>query len=145
MAAKDNRLAVLYVDGEPQSRRTFLRACQEQFRVFTAAGSLEALDLLKEHEAEVGVLVAVRCMLKPKGTWLLQRVRECHPQVIRLLASDGCSQGAETSALLDGTAEGIIPIPWDPPELRKQLHNELERFGPRLTDRSAEAKEARSA
>jgi len=145
MAKRDNRLPVLYVDGEAQSRRTFLRACQEQFSVFMSAGALEALDRLREHVAEIGVVVAARCMPKAKGTWLLQRVRERYPQVVRLLASDGCSQCAEETALLDGTAEGIIPIPWDPPELRKQLHTELERFGPRLTDRSAEAKEAPSA
>lgn len=49
MTERDNRLAVLYFDGELQSHRAFLRACQEQFHVFTAAGSLEALDRLKEY------------------------------------------------------------------------------------------------
>jgi response regulator RpfG family c-di-GMP phosphodiesterase len=145
MTKRDNRLAVLYVDGEAQSHRAFLRACQEQFRVLMAADSLEALDRLKEHVAEIGVVVAARCMPKAKGTWLLQRVRECHPQVVRLLASDGCSQYAEKTALQEGTAEGIISIPWDPPELRKRLHIELERFAARQHEGSAEAKEAPSA
>jgi response regulator RpfG family c-di-GMP phosphodiesterase len=131
MAEPDKHFAVLYVDWCEPSRRAFHLVCHEQFWVLTASTNLDGLDQLEEHKGEVGVIVAARCMPAQSGTWLLQRIRECHPQLVRLLASDGCSLAAEEAALQDGAAEGIIPIPWEPAELRNRLRVELERFGSR--------------
>jgi response regulator RpfG family c-di-GMP phosphodiesterase len=128
MAEKDKHFAVLYVDCCEPSRKAFHLVCHERFRVFTAATNLEGLDQLEEHKRAVGVIVAARCMPTQSGTWLLQRARDCHPQVFRLLVSDGCSLAAQEASLQDGTAEWIIPIPWEPDELKERLHLELERF-----------------
>jgi response regulator RpfG family c-di-GMP phosphodiesterase len=131
MGDEGNNFTVLYVDNWEPSLRAFRRACQEQFRVLTALNSLEGLDQLREHQNEIGVVVAARCMPIRKGTWLLQRARECHPQIVRILASDGCSSVEEEDSLRAGIAERIIPIPWEPPELIKRLHAELQRFAVR--------------
>ena len=128
MADQDRHFAVLYVDSCEPSRRAFHLVCQGQLRVFTTSTNVEALNQLEEHKREVGVVVAARCMPTQSGTWLLQRLRERHPPIVRLLASDGCSLAAEEAALQDGTAEGIIPIPWEPAELKERLRLELERF-----------------
>ena len=135
MADQVNSFAVLYVDIWESSLRAFRRTCQEQFRVITASNSMEGLDRFEEHKHGIGVVVAARCMPIRRGTWLLQRARECQPQIVRVLASDGCNPVEEEDALRDGIAEGIIPIPWEPPELMKRLHVELQRFAVRRGDR----------
>jgi response regulator RpfG family c-di-GMP phosphodiesterase len=128
VADQDNNFAVLYVDTCESSLRAFGLVCGEQFRVLTASSGLEGLAQLNEHKDEIGVIVVARCMPIRRGTWLLQRARECHPQVVRLLASDGCCLMEEEASLRDGVARGIIPIPWDPQELKQRLHAELQRF-----------------
>jgi response regulator RpfG family c-di-GMP phosphodiesterase len=145
MAEQGSNFAVLYVDNGESSLRAFRRACEDQFRVITASNSIEGLDHLKEHKHEIGVVMAARCMPIRRGTWLLQRARECVPQIVRLLASDGCSLVEEEDSLRDGIAEGIIPIPWDPPELKMRLHAELQRFAVRRGGRPVGVKEALSA
>jgi response regulator RpfG family c-di-GMP phosphodiesterase len=128
MADEGNNCAVLYVDSCESSLRAFRLVCGEQFRVLTASSGLAGLAQLNEHKDEIGVIVVARCMPIRRGTWLLQRARECYPQVVRLLASDGCNLMEEEASLCDGTAHGIISIPWDPPELKQRLRTELERF-----------------
>jgi len=128
MADQGNNFAVLYVDNWESSLRAFRRACEDQFRVITASNCIEGLDQLKEHKHEIGVVMAARCMPIRRGTWLLQRARECVPQIVRLLASDGCSLAAEEASVREGMAEGIIAIPWEPAELSKRLRLELQRF-----------------
>ena len=139
------RFTVLYVDDQQASRRAFRLACEESFPVLSASSHREALELLRHHKDDIGVVVVARCMENRSGSWLLQRARECHPQPVRLLASDGCSRWAEDEALRNGSAEGIVPIPWDPPELTKRLRTELERFAARRNDGLAQAKEAPNA
>jgi hypothetical protein len=134
MADEDNQFAVLYVDSTEPSLRAFRLACQGQFRVLTASTTLEALRRLWEHKDEVGVIVAARCMPRSGGSALLRLMCMRQPQVVRLLASDGCSLLAEQNELGDGTAEGIIPIPWDRTELQRTLRNGLERFAGRASD-----------
>jgi PleD family two-component response regulator len=136
MGDEGNHFAVLYVDSYEPSLRAFRLACQGQFRVLTCSTSREALERLEQYKNEVGVVVAAGCLCKRIGTEVLRRALECHPEVIRLLASDGCSLVEEEKSLRDGTAEGIVPIPWEPAELRKRLRAELERFAARKNDPS---------
>jgi two-component system, probable response regulator PhcQ len=145
MADRDLRFGVLYVDDQESSRKAFRLACGEEFPVLTASNHREGLKLLGRHNDEIAILVVARCMENRKGDQLLQCVRACHPQVVRLLASDGCSPWAEQEALENGSAEGIIPIPWDPPELTKRLGTEFERFAAQQNDGSVAAKEAPNA
>jgi response regulator RpfG family c-di-GMP phosphodiesterase len=127
MAEQDENLAVLYVDDERKSLKMFQLLCQDQFRVMTASTAHQGLALLNKHGHEIGVIVADRCMAGPTGIWLLHRARQLHPHMVRILASDGCNPAAEEASLRDGTAQGMICIPWEPAELKKRLRTELER------------------
>ncbi len=132
MAEQDKNFAVLYVDDEEKSLKMFRLLCEDEFRVMTASNARQGLALLNKHKDEIGVIVANRCMARPTGIWLLHRARQLHPHVVRLLASDGCNRAAEEASLRDGSAQGLIPIPWEPAELNGKLRLELERFAVQL-------------
>ena len=128
MAEMDKNPAVLYVDDEEKSLKMFRLICQDRFRVMTASTACQGLDMLNKHSDAIRLLVADRCLARRSGIRLLRRARLLHPHVVRLLASDGCNPEAEEALLRDGTAQGIIPIPWEPAELSTRLWLELERF-----------------
>jgi response regulator RpfG family c-di-GMP phosphodiesterase len=125
---QDGWPAVLYVDDEPLSLKLLPRLCEGHFRVFTASTAREGLDLLEAMKGTIGVVLADRCMPQPNGAWLLARARELHPAVIRILASDGCCPWDEETLVRDGTAQGLLRMPWDLETLILTLRLELERF-----------------
>ncbi|SPE56475.1 hypothetical protein SBV1_2400007 [Verrucomicrobia bacterium] len=127
MAEQHKSFAVLYVDDEATSLKMFRLLCQDEFRVMTASTARQGLELLNKHKDGIGVVVPDRCMARLTGIWLLGRAREFHPHVVRLLASDGCDPAADEASLGEGTAQGMISIPWEPAELKERLRAELER------------------
>jgi DNA-binding NtrC family response regulator len=122
------QFVVLVVDDEEAMLRSFKREFGDRFRILTAARADEGLNLLKQHEDEVGVLIADSVMPGHKGTWLLEQARDIKPHLVRIYWSCCC---VHEDALLEACKIGIhkfIMLPYDPPTMEQTLRGALEQF-----------------
>src|SRR5438105_4311679 len=122
------KFAILYVDDEEKSLKYFARAFEEQFRILTATNAQDGLKLLQEHQEEIGLLMTDQRMPGEKGVWLLERVRQLKPQIIRILATAYSDMEAAIAAVNTGAIYKYVTKPWDPPELENTLKRGLEFF-----------------
>jgi two-component system probable response regulator PhcQ len=122
------KFAVLYVDDEEMSLKSFARAFSDQFLILTAANAQDGLKLLEEHGQEIGVLMTDQRMPGESGVWLLERARQFHPRVIRILATAYADMDAAISAVNSGAIYKYVTKPWDPPQLEHTLKRSLEFF-----------------
>jgi len=122
------RFAVLYVDDEEKSLKSFERAFNDQFRILTAPNAQEGLRLLEEHQDNIGLLMTDQRMPGEKGVWLLERARQLRPRIIRILATAYADMDAAIAAVNTGAIYKYVTKPWDPPQLENTLKRGLEFF-----------------
>lgn len=122
------RYAVLYVDDEEASLRTFTRAFEDQFRIVTATSAREGLELLERHKDEIGLLLTDQKMPGEKGVWLLERARQLEPRIVRILVTAYAEMDAAIAAVNTGAIYKYISKPWDPHQLGNTLQRGLEFF-----------------
>src|SRR5436190_6576052 len=122
------RFAILYVDDEEKSLKYFARAFGEQFRILTAPTAPEGLQLLEQHQDDIGVLMTDQRMPVEKGVWLLEKARQIQPRIIRMLATAYADMDAAIAAVNTGAIYKYITKPWDPPQLETTLKRGLEFF-----------------
>ena len=122
------KFAILYVDDEEKSLKSFARAYEDQFRILTAINAQDGLKLLEKHGEEIGVLMTDQRMPGEKGVWLLENARQLHPRIIRILATAYADMEAAISAVNTGAIYKYVTKPWDPPQLEETLKRSLEFF-----------------
>lgn len=122
------KFAILYVDDEEMSLTAFTRAFGDRFRIFTAPTAVEGLQLLEQHQDEIGLLMTDQRMPAEKGVWLLERARRLRPRIIRVLVTAYSDMEAAITAVNSGAIYKYITKPWDPPLLEETLKHGLEFF-----------------
>jgi two-component system probable response regulator PhcQ len=122
------KYAVLYVDDEEKSLISFTRAYSDDFRVFTATNAQDGLKLLEQHADGIGVLMTDQRMPAEKGVWLLERARQSHPHILRMLVTAYADMEAAIAAVNSGAIYRYITKPWDPAQLELTLRHALEFF-----------------
>src|SRR5271169_5772133 len=122
------KYAVLYVDDEEKSLKYFVRAFEDQFRIFTATNAQDGLKLLEEHKDEIGLLMTDQRMPGEKGVWLLERARQLRPRILRMLVTAFADMDAAISAVNTGAIYKYVSKPWDPPQFEMTLRHALEFF-----------------
>jgi two-component system probable response regulator PhcQ len=122
------KFAVLYVDDEEMSLKSFARAFGDQFRIFTAPNAQDGLKLFEKHKDEIGILITDQRMPGEKGVWLLERVRQVSPRIVRILATAYSDMDAAISAVNTGAIYKYVTKPWDPPQLQQTLTRAMEFF-----------------
>jgi two-component system probable response regulator PhcQ len=122
------KFAILYVDDEEKSLVNFKRAFGDEFRVLTAANASDASRLVQTHLTEIGVLMTDQRMPGEKGVWLLERVRQIRPQIIRILVTAYADMDAAIAAVNSGAIYKYVAKPWEPAELELTLKQALEFF-----------------
>ena len=122
------KFAILYVDDEEKSLKTFARAFNDQFRILTAVNAQEGLRLLEEHKDDIGLLMTDQRMPGEKGVWLLEKARQLRPHIIRILATAYSDMDAAIAAVNTGAIYKYVSKPWDPPQLENTLMRGLEFF-----------------
>jgi two-component system probable response regulator PhcQ len=122
------KYAILYVDDEEKSLKYFVRAFEDQFRIYTAINAQEGLKSLEEHKDGIGLLMTDQRMPGEKGVWLLERARQLRPQIIRILATAYADMDAAIAAVNTGAIYKYVTKPWDPPQLENTLKRGLEFF-----------------
>jgi two-component system probable response regulator PhcQ len=122
------KFAVLYVDDEEKSLVNFTRAFGDDFTVLTVNNAAAAFELVQQRAGEIGVLMTDQRMPGEKGVWLLERVRQLRPQIIRILATAYADMDAAIAAVNSGAIYKYVTKPWDPAELQLTLKQSLEFF-----------------
>jgi two-component system probable response regulator PhcQ len=122
------KYAVLYVDDEEKSLVNFTRAFGDDFKILTANKAVDALALVQAHTAEIGVLMTDQRMPGEKGVWLLERVRQLRPQIIRILVTAYADMDAAIAAVNSGAIYKYVSKPWDPAQLELTLKQSLQFF-----------------
>jgi len=122
------KFAVLYVDDEEKSLVAFTRAFEDDFKIFTASSAAAGYQLAQQHAAEIGVLLTDQRMPGEKGVWLLERVRQLRPQIVRILVTAYTDMDAAIAAVNSGAISKYVSKPWDPVQLELTLKQSLEFF-----------------
>jgi two-component system probable response regulator PhcQ len=122
------KFAILYVDDEEKSLVNFTRAFEDDFKVFTANNATAAYELAQKHAGEIGVLMTDQRMPGEKGVWLLERVRQLRPQIIRIIVTAYTDMDAAIAAVNSGAIYKYVTKPWDPAQLELTLKQSLEFF-----------------
>ncbi len=129
------QFAILYVDDEERSLKTFSRAFEDEFRIFTATNAKDGAKLLEEKADEIGVLITDQKMPGESGNWLLQQANRIQPRIVRILATAYTDFKDAVAAINDGGIFHYVNKPWDPAHLEGQLRRAMEFF---LTQRENE-------
>jgi two-component system probable response regulator PhcQ len=122
------KFAILYVDDEEKSLVNFTRAFGGDFKILTASTAADAYELVQKHAGEIGVLLTDQRMPGEKGVWLLERVRQFKPQIIRVLVTAFTDMDAAIDAVNAGAIYKYVTKPWDPVQLELTLKQSLQFF-----------------
>jgi len=120
------RKGVLLVDDETQALKYFKKAFEDRFVVFSAASAKDALALLAEHSAEVGVIVTDQRMPEASGVELLREVRRQYPHVVRILTTAYSELDLLIEAINTGAIYSFVSKPWQIEDLDRTLSAALE-------------------
>jgi putative nucleotidyltransferase with HDIG domain len=115
-----NDHTVLFVDDEVN----ILKALQRLFRiedmnVLCASRASEALELLERHPTQV--VVTDQRMPEMSGVDFLAKVREHHPEIVRMMLTGYTEINVAVDAINRGEIYRLITKPWNDDELRATI------------------------
>jgi two-component system probable response regulator PhcQ len=122
------KFAILYVDDEEKSLKSFSRAFEDEFTIYTATNAQDGARLLAEKPGQIAILMTDQRMPGEKGTWLLNRARETSPETLRILVTAFAEFGDAVKAINDGGIYHYVNKPWDPTQLQATLKRAMEFF-----------------
>src|SRR5262249_27757773 len=117
--------AILVIDDEAHVVESIRELLRLDYRVFAANGASEGIALLDQ--TPVDVVMTDQRMPGMTGVELLHRVRETHPDAMRLLFTGYADIRAVIEAINRGNVYRYIAKPWDPVELQAVVRDAVER------------------
>lgn len=117
----------------PETTRTLLLVDDEQnivsalkrlvrrdgYEILTANSGFEALEILEKHA--VDVIISDQRMPGMTGVEFLSKVKELHPDTIRLMLSGYTELQSVTDAINEGAVFRFLTKPWDDEKLRASI------------------------
>lgn len=117
---------ILYVDDEAMALKYFERLVSPLAPVLTANSVEGGRAVLREHGADIAVLVCDQRMPGEQGNELLRHTREYYPGIVRMLTTAYSELGDAIEAINTGEIYRYINKPWELESLRADLKNALE-------------------
>jgi len=122
---KISKLAVMFVDDEPQVLKAIRRVVRhEQYDTRFAEGAIQALEILKQ--TQVQVVVSDLSMPEMDGLALLKRVQQDYPETIRIVLSAVTDIDPILQAIHVGKVYRYITKPYDERELVMTVRQALD-------------------
>ena len=119
--------AFLFVDDEPgvlaALRRIFV---DENYRIFTARSANEALEILEKEKIQL--VVSDHRMPGMTGAELLRKVKDLHPETIRIMLTGYADVQSIMGAVNEGAVYKFITKPWNDEELRLTVSLALQQY-----------------
>ncbi|MDP3814765.1 EAL domain-containing protein [Pseudomonas sp.] len=126
-AAEQEERTVLVIDDEPGVQNALIRALRpDGYRVLTAAGAEEALELLALHRVQV--VICDQRLPGMSGTELLDRVKSLHPDTIRMVLSGYTDLNVVIEAVNRGAIFKFLTKPWEDELLREHIRDAFLRY-----------------
>ncbi len=117
---------ILVVDDEEGIRESLEMTLEGDYRVYTAPGGAEGLEILERED--VALIIADQVMPGMSGVEFLGRALERAPRAIRMMLTGYADIGSLVRAINEGRIYRYIPKPWEPEELRLNVKRALEAY-----------------
>lgn len=133
---------LLLVDDEENILNSLRRTLRRDgYKILTAMGGEEGLNVLAEHE--IGVIVSDQRMPGMIGSEFLSRAREQYPDTVRIMLSGYTELNSVTDAINQGAIYKFLTKPWEDDLLRANIqdafnHYDLHQENKRLSDELVE-------
>jgi len=113
---------LLVVDDEPSVLSSLHRLLSpDGYDILTAESGMRALELLATHPVQV--ILSDQRMPHMTGTEFLSRVKELHPDSVRIVLSGYTDQESVTQAVNEGAIYKFLHKPWDNDLLRVHIRD----------------------
>jgi DNA-binding NtrC family response regulator len=126
MGVAPDAYPILVVDDEPDNLDAFRFNFRRVFKILTASGGEEALEVLKSED--VGVIVTDQRMPKLTGLELLREARKLRPDAVGIILTAFTDIEVLVDAINQLHVYRYITKPWDAKEVKGVLLHALERF-----------------
>lgn len=121
-----SRQTVLIVDDDPVVVVLLSRLLeQDNYKVLSANSARAGLELLATHPVEV--VVSDQVMPEMDGIEFLSRVKELHPETVRIILTGHVEPETITKAVNRGWIYKFISKPWDDKDLLAQVREAFTR------------------
>ena len=115
---------ILAIDDDPGNLIVLEEFLADEYSVTSTTSPKEALELLQEQEFDM--VISDQRMPEITGVELLGRVRELHPDTIRVIISAYSDAKAILAAINVGEVYRFILKPWEPQEVEEVVKQGLE-------------------
>ncbi|HXE38390.1 MAG TPA: response regulator [Azonexus sp.] len=139
-AGTEHQRTLLLVDDEENMISSLKRLLRrEGYRILSAGGGVEGLEILAKHR--VDVIVSDQRMPQMTGVEFLRRVKTMYPDTVRIVLSGYTELQSITDAINEGAIYKFLTKPWEDEQLRaniqeafrhKELGDENQRLGAEL-------------
>jgi response regulator RpfG family c-di-GMP phosphodiesterase len=128
-AADAKQMTLLLVDDEQNILNALNRLFRrEGYRVLTAGGGAEALELLAVNHVQV--IISDQRMPEMSGVEFLSKVKDLYPQTVRMVLSGYSELTAVTGAINQGAIWKYISKPWDDESLLQEVRSAFRQARP---------------
>lgn len=117
---------ILLVDDEPEILFSLQGLLRREFELYTAESGAQALEILQQHP--VHVIMSDQRMPEMTGVQLMHRVKDAHPEAIRIVFTGYADIRAVVEAINNVGLYRYITKPWNPDELIEVLHQAADRY-----------------
>lgn len=116
---------ILLLDDEPHMLSALQRVFRnEGYQILQTTSALEAFELLAMHRVQV--IISDQRMPIMSGTTFLSKVKELHPETIRIILSGYAELESVIDAINHGAVYRFFTKPWDDQDLRDQIREAFE-------------------
>ncbi len=124
---KEGRETLLIVDDESNILSALKRLLHKDgYHILTAQTPTEALELLALHDVQV--VVSDQRMPSISGIEFLSKVKELHPDIVRIILSGYAELEAVIDAINHGAAYRFFTKPWDDEVLRSNIRGAFRHY-----------------
>ncbi|MEO7326290.1 MAG: DUF1631 family protein [Dokdonella sp.] len=118
---------LLLVDDEENILRALTRVLRGNgYRILTATSARGGLEILGQDEVQV--IISDQRMPECSGTEFLGKVKELHPDTVRIMLSGYSDAAAVTDAINRGVIYKFLTKPWNDEDIRLQVQNAFRDF-----------------
>lgn len=117
---------ILIVDDERAILESLEMTLGGDYRVFTAEGGPQGLEILEREE--IALIITDQVLPAMLGVEFLERSIEIEPRAIRILLTGYADIGSLTRAVNEGQIYRYIAKPWEPDEIRLTVKRALETY-----------------
>lgn len=117
---------ILYVDDEVKNLTSFKAVFRKEYKIYIASTAKEGLVILEQNP--IHLVIADQRMPEMTGVEFLEKVREKHPEITRMVLTGYSDFDAIMQAINKARVFQYVTKPWKKDELELVMNNALDAF-----------------